>query len=108
MEYMDQAPRGQELKPALSVEVLGFDLWDWEKDGKQTGPLFGWAVGAGVVANLSDRDGDANWGWGGVVHLDRSYNVGVVFYDGDPAFFVSANVGKKLLKATKLYGKYVK
>ena len=94
LEYLDEAPDGDQFKPALSVEIIGADFWSWKKDGEQTGPLFGYPVGGGVVANFSDRAGVQDWGFGAVLHINHRFNVGATFPDGHPAFFVSANIGK--------------
>lgn len=92
-EYMDDAEDGQQFRPALTIEVIGANLWSWDKKGKQRGPWgLGFPVGAGVLASYADRAGTDDWGWGGVIHLNHKYSFGLTTRSGDTAIFVSANV----------------
>ncbi len=94
MEYVSAATDGEQFKAALLVELAGINWWNWEKDGSQSGPFFGYPLGFGLVTTFADREGSQDWGWGGVVHINHYYNIGVTIRDGDPGVFVSVNLSR--------------
>ena len=100
MEYVPSADDGQQFKPSLMVEVVGIDLWEWNADGTQGGWLFGYPGGFGLVGTYTDRAGSEDWAWGGVLHINHAFNIGVTLHDGDPGYFVSANIAKLFRDAT--------
>jgi hypothetical protein len=106
MEYAPNAGDGQQFKAVLMVEMLGVDYWSWKRDGRQGGPFFGYPLGVGIVTTYADREGLPDWGWGGVVHLNHVFNLGVTFRDGDPGYFVSANISRLFSKATAQKAKF--
>lgn len=96
LEYVDGAEDGDQFKPAVSVEFIGGDWWSWDEQGRQKGP---WGLpvtlGVGVIGTFSDRAGSEDWGMGGVLRINHSYNVGVTTRSGnDLGIFVSANLSK--------------
>ena len=94
MEYVDGADDGSQFEATALIEVVGANLWSWE-DGKQKGP---WGlpvpIGLGAVATFADRGDAEDIGYGGVLHINHVYNLGVTVLDDDLGFFVSINLAK--------------
>ncbi len=107
-EYVDNAEDGSQFKPALFAELIGFDAWRWKDNGKQEGP---WGLpvtlGLGVIATYTDRAGSDDWGWGGILRINHSYNIGITSRgDGDVGFFVSVNLSKLITKGLGTYSEW--
>jgi len=92
LEYVDAAADGNRFEPAVVIELAGYNRWRWD-GARMKQP---WGVSA--VASLSDRAGTDNWGYGGVVHYDNTFSLGVTTRDGDVGIFVSADVGDWISK----------
>ncbi len=95
LEYVSGAVDGDQLKPALMVEIIGANFWSWENGAKQKGP---WGLpvplGISLIATFTDRADTDDWGYGGVIHLNHIYNIGATVRDGDTGFFVSVNLAE--------------
>lgn len=95
LEYVSGAADGDQLKPALMVELIGANFWSWQNGAKQKGP---WGLpiplGIGLITTFTDREDTDDWGYGGVIHLNHVYNIGTTVRDGDIGFFVSVNLAK--------------
>ena len=108
VEYMPEAEDGSQFEPALLIEVIGANFWSWESDGDQTGPGgLPIPIGAGFVTTFTDRADTDDWGFGGVIHFNHIYNVGVTFREGDPSYFVSLNISKLLENKSSKAKKYL-
>ncbi len=108
LEYVNGASEGNRFKPSLTVEVIGGDFWSWESDAKQKGPLgFPVPLGVGLLATYSDRAGSDDWGYGGVIHINHTFNIGVTFRGNDTGFFVSTNLAKLFEDKHKKAEKYL-
>lgn len=107
MEYVDGAADGDQFRPALLVEIIGADLWSWEGGANQKGP---WGlpipIGAGFVATFADRADSDDWGFGGVLHINHAYNIGVTFRGSDTGIFISVNLAKLFENKRKKAKKY--
>lgn len=101
LEYVPDAEDGQQFKGALMVEVVGVNFWKWKDNGDMGGVLFGYPVGVGLVTTFTDRAGLDDWGYGGILHLNHLFNIGVTVRDGDVGYFVSANLARLFRKGTE-------
>jgi hypothetical protein len=109
LEYVGGAADGDQFKPALMVEIVGADFWSWENDAKQTGPLgLPFPLGAGFVATFTDRADSDDWGFGGVIHINHIYNIGVTVRGSDTGVFFSVNLAKLFEDKRKKADKYLK
>jgi hypothetical protein len=107
LEYVDGAADGDQLKPALMVELVGADFWSWKDGAKQKGP---WGspipLGLGLVATFTDRADSDDWGFGGIIHFNHIYNIGATFRGSDTGIFVSVNLAKLFENKSKKAEKY--
>jgi len=108
LEYVDGAADGDQFRPSLMVEIVGVDFWSWEHGAKQKGP---WGlpipVGAGFVATFADRADSKDWGFGGVIHINHTYNIGATFRGSDKGIFFSVNLAKLFEDKRKKADKYL-
>lgn len=93
IEYVPEADDGQQFEPAVMMEWLGADFWTWNS-ANQSGPFFGYPLGIGFVSTFADRADMNDLSWGGILHINHTFNVGVTVRDGDIGYFVSANLSK--------------
>ncbi len=97
-DYMSSGSDGDQGKLALSMEILGFDVWErgrWDK----------WYIPTGISGsiNYADRAGVDDWGVGVLVHFSHVYSIGYSNYGGESAMSISIDL-MKLIDAKK--GKY--
>lgn len=109
MEYVEAAEDGSQFQAAAMVEILGINLWSWDAQGDQKGPWgLSFPVGAGVVATFTDRQGVEDIGYGGILHINHIYNLGVTVRDSETGYFLSVNLAKlfedKKAKAERYLG----
>jgi hypothetical protein len=85
-EYLPHAPDGEQLKPGLSVELIGFNRWTWE------GTVPAKAFGAALVANYADVATVKDWRAGLAIHVRHRYTFGATRASGETGYFVSADL----------------
>lgn len=86
IENVSNAEDGQQLQESLALEVIGFNYWN-EK-------CFGFACGASLIVNYTDRENVDDTGWGVMLHADNSYSFGFTRHGGDSGFFVTVDLLK--------------
>jgi len=86
--YLPDAPDGEQLKLALSVELLGFNRWRWK--GESASP----ALGASIVANYADVATINDWSFGVAIHVQHRYTFGATRSSGATGFFLSADLAQ--------------
>jgi hypothetical protein len=67
------------IKPGISLEVLGINAWKW-KDGKMAAPFgipYLKALGVSAVINYSERDEFNDLSYGGMLHFNHTFSIGV-------------------------------
>ena len=96
LEYVSDAPDGQEFKPAVLVEVFGYNRWKYEADGSM-----GNALGVSAVALFADRGEVKDLGYGLMMHVNNTYSIGVTRHDSDTGFVVSGDVSDLWLKVSQ-------
>ena len=108
LEYVDGAADGDQFRPALMIEILGANFWSWDDGAKQKGP---WGLpiplGVGFVVTFADRADTDDWGLGGVIHINHTYNVGATFRGSDAGIFASVNLAKLFEDKRKKADKYL-
>ncbi|GEM_PF-2785496 len=91
LEYVGDAPEGEQFKPALYVEVIGVNRWREEARWFDL-PLLKYFSGVSLVVSYADRAGVSDMGVGGLFVFGNVYSLGVVSYDGDGGVFLSLDL----------------
>jgi hypothetical protein len=91
MEYVRKAQKGDRFQPVLILELIGFNRWNWDEEGKSRG-----AHGASLIASYSDRGNLASTRYGVMVHWNHNVSFGVTHRNGATGLFLSLDAGKLL------------
>lgn len=70
MQYIRSADAGDRFKPALILELIGYNRWQWGDDNK---PRNGW--GASVVRTYADTASVSTGAWGIAIHRNNKYTL---------------------------------
>lgn len=100
MEYVSKASDGSRFTPALLVEWIGYNRWDWKP-----GPVaaMGTAWGGSLISTFSDRAGTRSTGHGVMLHYDHVYSFGVTRHGSDTGIFVSIDLQKMIMDKQKQF-----
>lgn len=79
------------LKPAVIMDVLGFNMLDWEQGG---GDLD--SYGASVILSLSEMEGKTNLGWGLRFFYNKTYSFGITKNSDQIGFFISVGAVERV------------
>lgn len=74
MEYVSSAADGQQLKPALYVELFGYNHWRWSEPGTMRNAL-GWSL----LASYADRAAADDWRYGVMLHYGNRFDIGITY-----------------------------
>jgi hypothetical protein len=96
LEYVSAAPDGQQLKPAVLMEVVGYNRWKYRPDGSMGG-----ALGVSAIALFADRGEVRDLGYGLMVNIDQVYSIGVTRHDSDTGYVISGDVSDLWLKVSQ-------
>lgn len=75
------------VKPALFLEVIGYNRWSYKTDGST-----GLAKGASLLVSYTGRTTTSDWGYGAMFHLQNRYSLGVVMYGSELGIMASAQL----------------
>lgn len=98
LQYHDGAPKGDQFKPGLSIEWLGFNFWD-------DSPL-GFPIGLSVSTVYSDMPAVRTAGTGVTVHVNNSFSFGWSKHGDDDAFQVSMDLLQLIQSKQDQFDKY--
>lgn len=79
-----------DFKPALIVDVLGYNKLKWENNGSEVT-----SYGASAVVALSEFDGKTNIGWGMRFFYNRTYSFGITKNSDQVGLFISVGALEK-------------
>jgi hypothetical protein len=96
LAYVPHAPDGEQLKLALSVELVGFNRWWWKGESAKR------AIGASIVTNYADVATVNDWSFGVAVHVRQRYTFGATRASGRTGYFVSADLAQLLIDKRKM------
>lgn len=96
LEYVEDAAEGSRFEEAVVVDLIGYNRWWWNSDGSM-----GFAVGASLIAAVSDRAGSDDFGWGAMVHVNNRWSLGITDHDGDLGILVSADLADLWTKVSE-------
>lgn len=87
MQYVRSAAAGDRFKPALVLELLGYNRWSWGGDHK---PHNAW--GASLVRTYADTVSVPSGAWGVAVHYNNKYTLTLSRHDGKTGILLSADL----------------
>ncbi len=87
MQYVRSAAAGDRFKPALVLELLGYNRWSWGADHK---PQNAW--GASLVRTYADTVSVPSGAWGIAVHYNNKYTLTLSRHDGKTGILLSADL----------------
>lgn len=89
-EFVNTAPKGNKLNPAIAVEVVGYNRWTWD-DARPAR-----AIGASFVISVSDIADKDVIGYGALVRIAHKYSASVIWRNGRPGLLVGADLAQWL------------
>lgn len=84
VEYVPDAPDGEQLEVGLAIEVIGINWWERS--------LIGIPFGASLTTTYSDRSDIDDAGYGITLFFDNIYSVGWAKHGGKDGFYVSMDL----------------
>lgn len=96
-EYADDEPDGSRFAGAVVVDLIGYNRWSWKADGSM-----GFAIGASAIISLGDHVNMDDIGWGGMLHVNNKWSVGMTFGSGKQTVLVSADVAQLWNKVSEV------
>ena len=98
MEYVKDAPDGEQQREGLVLEIIGINRWERDKWYKPTG--------IALIAAYSDKPEIKDWGYGALLHFGNSIAIGAASYSGETGIFITADLLKIFQSKQKLLQKY--
>lgn len=96
VEYVWDADDGEQLKPTLLAEVLGYNRWGGFD--KTTGKI-NTAYGASAITTWTDRDGTKDLRYGLMLHYRSRYSLAFTTGGGETGVLISIALGEKVRTA---------
>ena len=104
-EYASSVGDGEQLKPILYLEVIGFNRWN-ERDRIDIAGLR-YFSGLSLIVSYADRAGVTDAGYGALLTFDNVYSVGVTRYGSETAVLLSLDLANLFREKYKpLYQKF--
>ena len=98
LEYIENAPDGENMGLALSIEWIGVNWW---RDS-----IIGIPFGVSATTLYSDRPEVKDVGHGVTLYFDNKYAIGYVNHDGNAGFFASVDLFKLFEDKSKQVDRY--
>ena len=98
MQYVRSADSGDRFKPALLLEVVGYNRWSWGTDNK---PQNAW--GASVVRTYADTSSVKSSGWGLAIHRNGKYTLTIASLGGKAAVLFSIDLAGAVTGASEAW-----
>lgn len=98
LQYVDGAPKGDQLKPGLSIEWFGVNWWD-------ESPL-GVPIGLSATTVYADAPQIDTIGHGLTLHVDNRFTFGWAKHGSDNSFHVSADLLTLFQEKRQQFEKY--
>ncbi len=103
MKWRQDEPEGNRFAGTVVVDVIGYNRWRWNADGSM-----GFAIGASLILAVADHAATNDFGWGGMLHVNNQWSVGVVIgkekatNERKTAVLVSGDVAQLWTKVSEL------
>jgi hypothetical protein len=98
MQYVSSAAAGDRFKPALLLEVIGYNWWQWGADNK---PRNAWGVS--LVRTYADTTSIPSSAWGVTVHRNSKYSLTVTRQDGKTGMLLSVDLAGAVTQASQAW-----
>lgn len=95
MQYVRSAAAGDRFKPALVLELVGYNRWSWGADHR---PANAW--GASLVRSYADTASVPSGAWGIAVHRNNKYSLTFSRIDGRLGLIFSIDLAGKVTEAS--------
>ena len=96
MQYVRSAARGDRFKPALLLEVIGYNWWSWG-DGHR--PENAWGVS--LVRTYADTASVPAGAWGVTVHRNNKYSLTLTRREGKTGILFSIDLAGAVTRASQ-------
>jgi hypothetical protein len=96
MQYVRSAAAGDRFKPALVLELVGYNRWSWGADHR---PENAW--GASLVRSYADTASVPSGAWGIAVHRNNKYSLTFSRIDGRLGLLFSIDLAGKVTEASE-------
>jgi hypothetical protein len=96
MQYVKSAAAGDRFKPALILEIIGYNGWSWGNDNKAQD-----AWGASVVRTYADTASVPTGAWGISIHRNSKYTLSFSRLDGKTGVLFSIDLAGAVTKASE-------
>ncbi|MEX0738977.1 MAG: hypothetical protein WD071_06525 [Pseudohongiella sp.] len=94
MEYVDEASDGSRFEPAVVMEWIGFNRWEYR--GAGTDVRMARPLGVSLITTFSDRDGSKNVGHGLALHWKNNMTTGLSWRSGgEVGVFISIGLAER-------------
>jgi hypothetical protein len=95
MQYVKSAASGDRFKPALILEIVGYNGWSWGNDNKAQN-----AWGGSVVRTYADTASVPSGAWGVAIHRNSKYSLTFSRLDGKTGVLLSIDLAGAVTKAS--------
>ena len=96
MQYVGGAAAGDRFKPALVLDLVGYNFWKWGDDNKPKN-----ALGASLVRTYADTASVPSGAWGISVHVASKYTITLTDHDGKAGVLLSIDLAGAVTKASQ-------
>jgi hypothetical protein len=96
MQYLGSAAPGDRLKPALVLEIVGYNRWSWGNDNRASG-----AWGASLVRTYADTASAPTGAWGLAIHRNSKYSLTIIRSEGHAGFVLSIDLAGAVTAASE-------
>lgn len=96
MQYVRSAARGDRFKPALVLEVIGYNRWAWGGDHK---PQNAWGVS--LVRTYADTASVPSAAWGVAIHRNNKYSLTLTRRAGKTGILLSIDLAGAVTAASQ-------
>jgi len=96
MQYVRSAAAGDRFKPALVLELVGYNRWSW---GSGNRPQNAW--GASLVRTYADTASVPSGAWGLAIHRNSKYTVTFTRLDGKTGVLLSIDLAGAVTRTSE-------
>lgn len=98
MQYVSSAAEGDRFKPALLLELIGYNWWQWGADNK---PRNAWGVS--LVRTYADTTSIPSSAWGVTIHRNSKYSLTLTRQDGKTGVLLSVDLAGAVTQASQAW-----
>lgn len=96
MQYVRDAAAGDRFRPALILELVGYNWWSWGADHR---PQNAWGVS--LVRTYADTTSVPSSSWGVAVHRSNKYTLTVTRSEGNTGVLLSVDLAGAVTSASQ-------